>query len=71
MTSNLCLQMRGNTTDTVMVLDNRTTGNTPANFRIEGPLQAGFEGANTGTFSYLQNVNAVAFVAVGTCGFTP
>lgn len=71
LTSNLCLQMRGNTSDTVMVLDNRITGNTPANFRIEGPLQADFEGANTGTFSYLQNVNAVAFVAVGTCGFAP
>lgn len=70
-TSDLCLQMRDNTSDTVMVLDNRTTGNTPANFSIEGPLQAGFEGANTGTFSYQQNVNAVAFVAVGTCGFAP
>lgn len=67
----LCLRMAGNTTANNFILDNRTTGNLPANFRIEGPLQTNFEAANTGTFTYLVNVAAVSFVPVGTCGFAP
>jgi putative cofactor-binding repeat protein len=70
-TSTLCLQMTGNNSDTIFVLDNRTTGNTPTSFTIEGPLRANFEAANTGTFSYLNNVAAVTFVPVGFCGFAP
>jgi hypothetical protein len=70
----LCLRMTGNTTADNFILDNRSTNNLATNFRIEGPLQADFEAANTatgGAFTYLANVAAVSFVPVGTCGFAP
>lgn len=70
-TGSLCLRMTGNTAANNFILDNRTTGNAPTNFRIEGPLQTNFETANTGTFSYLLTPAAVSFVPVGTCGFAP
>ena len=69
--SSLCLRMTGNTTGDGFVLDNTNTPNIPTSFRIEGPLQADFEAANTGAFAYLLNLAAVSFVPVGTCGFAP
>lgn len=70
----LCLRMTGNTTDSGFILDNRGTNNTPASFQIEGPERTDFEAANLltgGIFDYLLDINAVSFVPIGTCGFTP
>jgi len=67
--SALCLQMTGNATDSGMRLDNRA----PGTLRVEG-TQATFEAANNSAaegFTYLPNVAAISFVAVGTCGFAP
>jgi hypothetical protein len=74
LTASLCLRMTGNTTPNNLALDNRTTGNIPASFRVEGPTQAAFELANpgnTGIFVYLLDPTAFSFVPVGTCGFAP
>ncbi|MBI5507865.1 MAG: thrombospondin type 3 repeat-containing protein [Deltaproteobacteria bacterium] len=65
-TSQLCLRMLGNTTDSGVVIDNRVG----ASLSIEGPARADYELANTltaGLYSYLPNAAAVTFVAAGTC----
>ncbi len=62
----VCLDFAGNTSDTGFTLDNNPGEGSV--LQVEG-TQATLEAGNTGAFTFIPNVAAISFVAVGTCGF--